>query len=1259
MDTPSTEIDAFKGFLQENVTILSKLDMSVEQACRVYKNDPKSFTASLIEMCIPLGISFEQLLFVLLSLHDYKRLHTCRFLQRRFTGSSIELQLAVFLYQKDPNWHTAWAALFKNSLQNQSLFEAYNSLLRVCPNLDDSDALAISDEYAKPPKNLSELRKISLIILQNITSEISWVKSSGRVKFESLSVWSYMVRVLDKTWPRSFLEFCISRADSTHLRISLILIFEYFSFNFDEIEAVCSSRMEIQGLRIFMNKEAGNRGDENAKREYLLSPYDLGDHLQLVEKTNSQLFNDHKELLKLSVLTDQFVALALVDDEQTRNNWPILAEIVLNPEIQLITKDSILELLVQKIPSNTPKEWIGILEEFHLTFPFQEIGDVLLRHFILDTSKHDSSGEVEKAVAFAACSNLEADEAETLARIFIDRNKLSVAYDYLTNTFGYTSGAMRQFLIALSDNLFRSNFVGAVELSEYVEKFASSLSAPSILNSLLKEAENIVGSTYARNILILKLAEKNRSVLHTVSDRNIFGVNIDLSVVQVQEFWSDIENLHLITHCREFISEEICNSLFQMISEYDLPLQEMDQLESAILTISKVRLDSQLVSSLRYLCNLGSEASALRLVELDLESNVGQWESITNCLIESENTRNRALGFYLRAVQIEEKNSPEYLRNLINAAHAEHSEAIQSLISSDIDRPYWIAKLNELSGQETIGPRNSEYSRQKSLSRKGILEAVVADSVNVYSAKKRPTETNSKIENWICRQALISICESKTELPLTWSSVSCQFHKDDLDEWQSKRHIPAPSVNYAEELLRTHEFDDRPGELDALLSTNKDPLRIHSWQVEAYESWNKHGRRGIVEAVTGSGKTLLGVFAAIESAQENYIVVIVVPRIILQEQWLHQIRKFNKNIRISLIGGDHGTRLPRPGEITIAVADTFAKYQYLHPQVGANALLIADEVHNYSGSTMSKILAKGFSRRLGLTATLIPKQGGNLNIFFDYFGGDSVFRYGFDRALPEKVVVPYLLVLLKVALDDSLNFIYQQYAGEAKKITASLFHKGLLSENCIPTLREIFKLKTYNEFALEELNRLESSLSAMSEILAKSEEKPKALRIISEFLKTKQRSVIFTDKTHTGIQVKNILDEMEVRAKYLSSQSKPEERRIVFNWLESGRIDSIIAPRILDEGVDFDFRVGVFAGVSRQQLRLVQRLGRLLRKADGKNSAIAVILVAKNSDEDPALPNNAELQNSPLHFIVKNAQGVHSFDVAREENKIKEFLKTI
>ncbi|MDQ3247935.1 MAG: hypothetical protein M3Q45_01890, partial [Chloroflexota bacterium] len=57
--------------------------------------------------------------------------------------------------------------------------------------------------------------------------------------------------------------------------------------------------------------------------------------------------------------------------------------------------------------------------------------------------------------------------------------------------------------------------------------------------------------------------------------------------------------------------------------------------------------------------------------------------------------------------------------------------------------------------------------------------------------------------------------------------------------------------------------------LQATIPTYYSGPAFRAWQHEAFVAWREAGRRGVVEAVTGTGKTTVGIFAAADAASRG------------------------------------------------------------------------------------------------------------------------------------------------------------------------------------------------------------------------------------------------------------------------------------------------------------------------------------------------------------------------------------------------------
>lgn len=160
------------------------------------------------------------------------------------------------------------------------------------------------------------------------------------------------------------------------------------------------------------------------------------------------------------------------------------------------------------------------------------------------------------------------------------------------------------------------------------------------------------------------------------------------------------------------------------------------------------------------------------------------------------------------------------------------------------------------------------------------------------------------------------------------------------------------------------------------------PLR--AWQVEALGKWRAAGRRGVIEAVTGSGKTEVGVAAVAEALAEDRQVLIIVPSRDLLRQWYERFASTEFRARVGRRGDGFTDTFHRRDVLISTVHSSIDEASRDRP--GSGALIVADEVHRYGAESFAKALSAAFELRLGLTATFERSDDGVEKVLTPYFG---------------------------------------------------------------------------------------------------------------------------------------------------------------------------------------------------------------------------------------------------------------------------------
>ena len=161
-------------------------------------------------------------------------------------------------------------------------------------------------------------------------------------------------------------------------------------------------------------------------------------------------------------------------------------------------------------------------------------------------------------------------------------------------------------------------------------------------------------------------------------------------------------------------------------------------------------------------------------------------------------------------------------------------------------------------------------------------------------------------------------------------------------------------------------------------------FQLHAWQGRALDLWNKNQRRGIVEAVTGAGKTRLALAAIAEELEAGGRCAVVVPTLELCRQWQMEISKWFPDVRCGELSGTRSSTLGDV-DIVIAVVNSASRYLLGLP-TGMRGLLIADECHRYGSEKFRLALEEDFSSRLGITATRQRSDGAEITVLEPYFG---------------------------------------------------------------------------------------------------------------------------------------------------------------------------------------------------------------------------------------------------------------------------------
>jgi DNA phosphorothioation system restriction enzyme len=389
-------------------------------------------------------------------------------------------------------------------------------------------------------------------------------------------------------------------------------------------------------------------------------------------------------------------------------------------------------------------------------------------------------------------------------------------------------------------------------------------------------------------------------------------------------------------------------------------------------------------------------------------------------------------------------------------------------------------------------------------------------------------------------------------------------------------------------------------------------FELRPYQVDAIRAWSKAGGKGIFAMATGSGKTLTALTLASKVAEKNHplVLIIVCPFINLCKQWLREMAAFGLQPVACYEGKDRWQSELEEGyqRLSVGMAQvhaivvtnaTFQSESFqarIRPRVPSTALyhlLVADEVHNLGAERNRESLPDGIPLRLGLSAT--PERHYDpvgTKAVLDYFG-DIVYEYPLSLAIADGRLCRYRYYPIPVALTDAETDEYEEITAKLGKF----FSRGENDEMNQAAMRLLIKRARL-------LAGAENKLAALDRVIASLPEPPKKALFYCGDGRTTDA---ITDEEVRQIQaVSRLLGERHnLRVRNFTFREKTEEREEILRDLTSGFLDGVVAIRCLDEGIDLpDLRMGFLLASSTNPRQFVQRRGRLLRNAPGKNRAI-------------------------------------------------------
>lgn len=364
---------------------------------------------------------------------------------------------------------------------------------------------------------------------------------------------------------------------------------------------------------------------------------------------------------------------------------------------------------------------------------------------------------------------------------------------------------------------------------------------------------------------------------------------------------------------------------------------------------------------------------------------------------------------------------------------------------------------------------------------------------------------------------------------------------------------------------------------------------LFPWQVECLDIWFQNQGKGIVNVVTGAGKTVLalGAIARLESALLakpgiRLKIKIVVPKVFLANQWAQTLQDDLAISRedIGIYSGAHKDPPHRKYMIYVinSARYTLARQLLEDYRDGYAILLIADECHHYSSPENSRIFdfiekispgaAPSRYYALGLSAT--PETAAYQEKLVPALGSE-IFKFGFADALNANIISPFSIFNLKLKFT---RYEEQQYLDLSEQLTRALerlmqlcpFLSGLSSQCFFATLEQL--AQTSEDSTVAGLARSVLVLAVnRKDVVYRAESRISCVQNLLVRIPQTSKVLIFNERIEVAETIYERMQQLfpgQV-GRYHSEMDEGSRKNIVRKY-QNSEIRILVSCRALDEG---------------------------------------------------------------------------------------------
>jgi superfamily II DNA or RNA helicase len=348
---------------------------------------------------------------------------------------------------------------------------------------------------------------------------------------------------------------------------------------------------------------------------------------------------------------------------------------------------------------------------------------------------------------------------------------------------------------------------------------------------------------------------------------------------------------------------------------------------------------------------------------------------------------------------------------------------------------------------------------------------------------------------------------------------------------------------------------------------------------------------------------------------------VVVPTVDLLHQWVTRLRE-----RLWVPVGTAGDGTLDSFEhflVIVCVARTAAEFlpaAVRRISASAEVLLVADECHRYGAATYAMALDAPYAATLGLSATPERNHDDGIVRYVVPALGPVIYEYVQDEAIADRVIADFRMLFVGLEFAEVEQARYGSVASElarAWRLLSVRFPALEEAQNQVEAVKLLVDGEADGDARLwlslnAERRRLLSNSSARHAFVGWCARRG---------LFADHRSIVFHESIADCESIVATMQAAGMRAASHHSQLKSTERASVLRRFRDGTVSVLVAPRTLDEGIDVpDASLAMIAAGTRVKRQTIQRIGRVLRRAPGKETAKVVKLYVHGAADDPAAP---------------------------------------